>query len=128
MSDSSEFLVLVEFDPFHRLLSAYNGDHFHNSDWRSISRSVIYALGTTLIMAMMLGWVVLLSWYLLDHTNNVKMFIIAVPVLVTSLQVQLTFIAMVMKNRSVTATIDQLQRAVGQRESRLFRIFRLSFI
>lgn len=117
MSNLNDMSVLIELGPLFRILDAYNRDNFRHRNWRSILHSVFYAFVASAIITLFFGWMALLTWYLVDNTDNVKMFIVAVPVLVTSFQLQLTLIELVLKSRTIAKTIEQLQQAINKRKS-----------
>lgn len=108
--------VLSEFRPFLRFLEAYNSNISPKNDWRHILHSVIYTFLTTVISLLIVVYFVLTVWYLIETNANLKMFAVAVPMMATFVQIELTFIAMIIKNRTITDTINQLQRVIDQRK------------
>lgn len=114
MRNSREIRVLNAFRPFLRLLTAFNRNHFRHNNWRSIVRSVFYAFGAMVAVIANSAWIVLLAWYLFETEAELKKFVVAIPMLVTLLQIKLTFIALMMEHRTITETIDQLHRVINQ--------------
>lgn len=125
MSNSSEIRVLNAFVPFLRLLTAFNCNHFRHKNWRSIVRSVFDAFGATVTVTANFAWIILITWYLFETEAELKKFVVAIPMLVTLLQIELTFIALMMKHHTITETVDQLHRMINRSEfffqSPLFR-------
>lgn len=117
MAHFSQIRVLDRFRPYLHLLTAFNRDHFRITNWRNMLYSVLYTLGALAIFLAMLCYLVLLTWYLLENGANLKKSIVGVPIVLSVLQLELIFIALVIKNRRVTKTIEQLQQAVDQRKS-----------
>lgn len=121
MRNPSQIRVLAKFDPFLRLLKAFNSDSFRCcTNWRCSLRSVFYSFSSTVIIVMMFIWIVLLAWHLLENHANPKRFVASVPILATLLQITFTFIDLMMKNKMIAETIEQFQRVVDQRESANF--------
>lgn len=116
MVNFSKIRVFDAFVPFLRLLTAYNRDNFIGGNWRSNLRSVLWTFGVTVIMSMLFTCIVLIAWYLLENKVNLIKFSVAIPILATASQLELTFFAMLLKNHTITETIDQLQKVVDQRE------------
>lgn len=111
------FTILERFKPYFNLLAAYNSEKFQYHAWREVTQNVLYAFASTAIIVA--NWVltVLLAWYPFENDVDWRKCLIAVPLLATLLQFEMTFIAMVFKNRTIAEVIDQLQRAIDQRES-----------
>lgn len=115
MGDFTESRVLKQFEPFLRFLSAYDRDHFRDKNWRAILNSGLYAFGVALFMILLFICFALIAWDLLENFEWTKCAA-DVPILVTLIQLGITFVVMVVKRYTVAATIKQLQRAVDQRE------------
>lgn len=123
MSNSSEIRVLATFDPYLRLLTAFNGSQFRHNNWRDILRSVLYAFATTFVLISMLMWIILIAWNLLENDFEWIKCVVIVPIIVRMLEIVLTFVVMITKNSTLIGTIDQLQRAVDLRKSFFFLTF-----
>lgn len=117
MTNFREFRVLDKLSSYLRLLNAYNRDNFRDSNWRSILQSGLYTFGATMIIIANFSWIVLVAWYLFETHAEWRTCVIAVPIMVTILQLELIFDAMMVKNHTITETIDQVQRLVDRRKS-----------
>lgn len=119
MNNQPELCVLSAFRPFLRILNAFNSDSFHSDNNKNswfIRSSVFCAFGAILIGAAIFNYFVLIAWYLFENGANLEKCMIAVPILVTLLQLELTFIALVGKNTIITETIEQLHGVINQRK------------
>lgn len=108
--------VLNAFTPFLRLLNAYNRENFHRSTWHSILRSGFCAFGATMIIFIMPAFVVLLCWHLTEANANFENFLLILPLALSILQMEVIFIALLFKNRTLLSTICRLQEIIDQRE------------
>lgn len=115
---ANEIHVLGAFTPFLRLLQAYNADDFHRNNPTQIRHNIYYALGTTVIIVFVPVYGLLTLWDALASGagNFMKKAVTAVPLLLTGLQVEFTYIALMMRNRSIRETIDGLQNLISRRE------------
>lgn len=116
MSNFTEFRVLDEFAPYHRLLTAYNRDQSRQKNKRDFRQRVLCAIGATVIIVSNCIWVMLIIWDLVGDDVEWKLFVVNVPILASLVQIDLAFIELLIKNRTIAATIDQLQQAVEPRE------------
>lgn len=116
VSNSRGIVALKELRPYLRLLEAYDGDHFRQSDRDSILRSGFYAFCTTVMILSTFATNVLATWDLFDNGNDVKSIAIALPTLLGFLQLGVTFITLTMQSRALKGIIEQLQSLIDQRE------------
>lgn len=116
MTISREIRVLEKFGPCLRILTAFNLDHFRHNDPQYIRHSIFYLCVSIIILVALPTWIVVISWYLIENDFEWILCVVAVPIVVSILQLDATFIAMMFMNHTVTETIAQLQRAIDQRE------------
>lgn len=115
MTVSGRIRVLRAFSACHRILRAFHRDNFQSSDRRDILRSTFHALCAALIIVLVSIYFVLAAWYLVDNATDLRIIVVILPIVISLLYIDLTFIAMVVQNRSVTETINRLQRVVDRR-------------
>lgn len=120
MSTLPKFRVLNTFVPFLRLITAFSCDQFRSDDWRCCLHSIFYAFSATGIIIITSLWIVLIVWYLIENEANLLQLVIAAPVLVSTVQLELAFIESVIRNPANLEIIDQLQRVVDEREPLVF--------
>lgn len=114
----NEIHVLNAFTPFLRLLQAYNSDNFHHNNRPRIRQSIYYAIAATIIIFFVPIYGLLTLWDALDSGagNVMKKIVTALPLLLTGLQVEFTYIALMVRNRSICETVDRLQNVIKRRE------------
>lgn len=118
MKRSHRISVLGEIKPFIRFLNAYN---FHtiaqNTSWRHTLHNIFYSLGAVAIIPSIPTTVILAIWYLIDIDADLKKFVVAFPLLISFFQMELTFVALLMKRRIIIETINRVEKVANQRES-----------
>lgn len=121
-SQFNKICVLNAFGPFLRLLKAYNFENCHYCDsWRQTVRGILDALCLTSMIPQVPILVILGLWYLVENSADLKKIVASLPMLFSLLQMSLTFTAMIIKNRTISDTIDQVQSVVDERE--FFKFF-----
>lgn len=109
--------ILEEFRPFLRLLlKAFAFEHFRQNNWLGILRSVSYAFGVILCILAIPTFILLVIWYFCENDVDLKQIADPLPILQTSLPLEIAFIVMLMKIRLISQTIDQIESIVGRRE------------
>lgn len=116
MKDVNKMSVLVEFRSYLRLLTAYDSVNFHQNNWRDNLFSVFYAFCTTLMIVCLAMFIALGIWHLVENGTDLDMFAASFPILMGVLEMEITFIALVWKNRTITETINRLQEVIDKRE------------
>lgn len=113
----NEIRVLKAFRPFLSILNAYNWDKFHyGANWRSNPQNIFYAFSSTMIVFLLPATVILLFWYLIEISVSFGIFLVELPIAISILQMEVIFIALLLKNRTVTTTIQRLQQIIDQRK------------
>lgn len=108
--------VLKVFEPFLCLLNAYNLENFrYAKNWHSLLPHIRNAACTTFVILFIPVYSVLSFWNLLDNGTELKNVVVALPLLFTGLQLESTYIAMIMKNHTITDIISRLQKAIERR-------------
>lgn len=120
MKKLNKIVVLTAFNPFLRLLQAYNADNFKPSERIQMFENLCFAFGVTMLIAVLPTSMILTMWYFFDDTSTVKNIVVAAPLILTILQMFINAVASVLKNCDVTRTIGRLQGFVDCREYFLF--------
>lgn len=107
--------ILNEFKPNLRLLTAYNHEHYHHADWIGWLQSVCCAFGATFTFLSQCVIIVLGVWYLIENSDGKQSLFVALPVQVSVVQMALTYIALIWKNRAIVETINELDTVINQR-------------
>lgn len=115
MENSNKIQILTKFSAYLRLLTVYNHKTIIHRNWRCIVHNILYLLCSTMIILLPFIYISLGIWYLFENDADFKKFVVALPLLLGLLQIEVTFIAMLMKNHIINKTINQLQRVVDQR-------------
>lgn len=119
MKDYNKIDILTAFNPFLRLLQAYNADNFIPSKRIQIVQNLCFAFGVTGLISVLPASMILTIWYFFDDTSTMKNIVVAAQIL-TVLQMLINAIALVLKNCDVTKTIGRLQEFIDCREYLLF--------
>lgn len=115
MNNTKKVHVLNDFKPYLPILQAYNRDQFRQHDLRSIFRSVFHALCASIIILCIPIIAVLYAWYEIENGFELKHVAAAVPMVLSVVHMQVTFISLVWENRQISETIQQLQTMVNGR-------------
>lgn len=108
--------VLNSFKPLLRLLNAYNRENFDCSSWTSILRNSFYVFAATMMIFTMAAFITLILWHLIEENTSLENFIVELPIAFSIFQMEVIFIALLLKNRTVISTIWRLQEIIDQRE------------
>lgn len=113
--------VLNDFQPYLYILTAYNRDNFdrNKTKWRSIC----YAFITTIFILLECYLNASSIWYLIEIFNNFYQIAPLIPLVVSVARDGLSFIALILKNRTMIETINRLQKVVDQREHHFYFVF-----
>lgn len=119
MEGSSGFHVLTisAFRPFISLIAAYNRGNIRRSN-------VQYLFCSTVMNIFPTSFPVLGVWHLLDINADFMKLVVALPLIISLVQLELLFVAQILKNRVITATIDRLDECIGQ-SKRAHGVFQL---
>lgn len=117
MIKPEKIIVLHAFDPYLRILKAYNPEKFKQKNQFQILQSICLAFGVTILSALIPIWFGLAIWSLADkNTSIMRGIVVAVPLLFTIIQLFVQFVAFEVKNQNILETIDKLQATVDQRK------------
>lgn len=118
--------IFNELKPYLRLFSAYNRDHFQSSNIVSTRniKSACYALCATLAIIQMFVLMILSIWNSFEVCSLLQTMI-AIPVLSMMLTFELTFITLVLKNRTIIQTMVRIQDVLDQSKYCLLEILLL---
>lgn len=115
MPQIKQIHILRKFEPFLRLLKAYNANSSAYPSWRSLLPRVGYAFCATLMNASLTTVIVLIAWNLIENNADTNTFVVALPIVSSLLMTELMFVAMMAKSGTVTETIDRLQTVIDRR-------------
>lgn len=62
------------------------------------------------------GYSVLAFWNVIDNGVELRQIVVALPIFITGLQFELTYIGLILKNHSITETLKRLQNVIDRRE------------
>lgn len=116
MSNLNQKTVLNAFSPYFRVIDAYNSKHFQHHDWRRLIFSGFCALRITSFVILLSTYIIFCAWYLLENDSDIIEILVSIPILASLLQMELTLVALVMENGTISETMDRLQRVVDQRK------------
>lgn len=116
MENSKKIHILNEFRPYLRLIEAFNHEHFNDTDWHGIKSSVFYAFCAVLTILLAPTVALLLFWRCAENNFDFIIFVVTIPLLISSLQVDSIFIALMWKSPIVNETIERVQKLVDRRE------------
>lgn len=123
MKYPTKIVVLNENKPFLCLLKAYNRDNFHWYNCRAIIMSGIHAFGVIAIILLLPTYILLIVWQLIDKGADFRAFAVGLPLIITFLQIELSLIALIVKNRTIIETIIRIQSMVDRRKFHFCFIF-----
>lgn len=117
--------ILAKFLPYLRLIRAFNPENFHfdgsfSNAWRHLLRDVFRAFCASLATLSISVEIMLMIWNILENDAGVKVLAISVPLLMSFVQVLVTFVALMCENRNITEAIARIQGLVSQREQFFF--------
>lgn len=105
--------ILNACQPYLRILQAYNSDNFRKNNWRS---SVFYVLLASMLVVLLPMLAISAIWHLIEVEADLKHVAASLPLILTLLQVEMTFIAMIINNRAIAETFEQVQKVINQRK------------
>lgn len=116
MEKRRDILVLSEFRLYLRLLTAYDRKHFLQSNSRRTLRSLCYAIATTSVVFGIPFMMILAVWHVIDNGGNLEKITVALPVQTSITQMELTFVSLMMKSRTISKTFNEIQKIIDQRK------------
>lgn len=111
--------VLSAFKPFLRLIEAYNAENFENfhyTDLRQFLDWVRPAFISTVLNVGLSAFILFGVWDLTELYKELQKFVVALPLVISLLQMEITLIALMAKNRAISAIIQQIQRVIEKRK------------
>lgn len=117
MDKHNETTILAKFLPYLRLIQAAEPDNFRpNGGWRSIPRSLFHSLGAICVTFAMSIAVILITWKLLENDGGASVLVVSIPVLMSSIQVLVTFVALMWESRTISEAIGRIHEIVSHRK------------
>lgn len=110
--------VMAKLKPYIRVLTVYNSNNFRreNKNWRRILISAGAALGTTLMIVILIVYSVSCVCYFIEHKDNLETMVVAFPIIFGTFQFAVTFITMVVMNKTIEDTANRLQTVIEASE------------
>lgn len=115
MVNRQQLCALHAFRPYLRLLKAFDCEHYTRHNWRSLRALDVLAVaaGVTLLITT----TALAFWKIADVHYDMHIFLTSLPVIVSMIQVILTFLPLMLKCRKVDVAIQHLQAVISYRKS-----------
>lgn len=107
---------LGTFGSFLRILKAYNLGNFQQIDRRQNVQNVCFAIGVFAGTALIASIITLGVWRLIDFHGNLNKCAVCGPIVLTTLQMLITCIALTTKNHEIEETFALLQSLLDQRK------------
>lgn len=117
MATQRHFHVLDKFRPYLHLLQVYNSSNFPLENWHHILHKAVYALVAFLVNMALVMVIILGIWDLIENRVDLRKVVAGLPILTSLLQMEVKFVALILKNHTVNDTINKLQRIINQRKS-----------
>lgn len=116
MENTKKVVVLGAFAANLPILQISNAENFDCHDRNRFARNCWLSCSVVMAATSMLFVLILSMWYIL-FDNGVAMGVIAAttPSSLTLFQLFITFVALVLKNRFITGTIERIQQVTEQR-------------
>lgn len=102
--------------PYLRWLNAFNRENFHQTNRISNIHSVFSAFLATLAIILISTHFSFDFWFMIDCRKDLNKLVATFPIVVSTLQIWVSCIVMVVKNRTITTMINRLQSVVDQRK------------
>lgn len=115
MIKSEKILVLHAFNPYLRILTAFNSEKFKHRNRIRILESICLAFGVAMFSVLILIWIGLAIWGLADkNTSTMRGFVVAIPLLLSIIQFFVQFVVFEIESENISQTIDKLQGMAEQ--------------
>lgn len=116
MANEQMATIFTEYRPYLRILEAFNAENFDSQDHRRTIASVRYAVCVAALFMSSASLAMLSYWHCMENGLAVDILSDAMPIILSLVQLQLTQISLMGKNREIRATIEGLQNTVDQRK------------
>lgn len=116
MVNETEMSVFKELRPYLRLLEAFNGENFrHQNNW-CLAKNILFAAFSVVIFASAAAFPAFSLWHCIENGAHFDKLSTVIPVALSIVQLVLTHVSLMLKNRLIRATIDGFQKAVTDRK------------
>lgn len=116
MKAAKKVRVLSALDLFLRILKAYNADNFRQIDRPQLVRNICFTIGVFIGLILIVNMITLGTWHLVGSGGDLNKLVVSGPVVLSIVQLLISYFALTAKNRQIAATIEQIQRVVEQRK------------
>lgn len=117
MKNSRKIRVLCAFNPYLRVLKAYNSDNFNRSDRSRFVENMWFGSGVAIFAATIPIVSVLSIWFLYDEGATMQITVAVLPPTLTLLQLLLTFSILMKRNQEISETLVQIRHVIDQRRN-----------
>lgn len=104
------------FGPFYCLLNVYEANNFRNTSQRLVIRNVCLAIGFSAVLVGFIVAVLAIVWHGYECNFALREIAPTFGIMITSIQIACTYIAMVTKMHRVNAVIGKLEDAIKERK------------
>lgn len=127
MENPKKIRVLWGFNPYLRILKAFNADQFDRSDRNRFVENVWFASGVAMFAATIPIITALAIWFLYDKGATMQIAVAVIPPTLTLLQLLLTFSILIKRNQEISELLRQIRNVIDQRRySAIFCVVFLS--
>lgn len=123
MENTKKIGVLSAFEEYLEILKAYNTENFERGDRTQFVRNVCFAFVVTIFVVMIPIVSILGVWYIIDCGGGLNMIFAAIPMILTILQLFVTFFVLAPNSRIIGETIERIRTIVDQRKCHFFVFF-----
>lgn len=116
MEKRKKVVVLGAFQKYLRLLKVYNSENFKKTDENQFVRNVCIAVGATIVIGLIPIVVYLGIWYIFDSGATLRIIVIAMPVIISIVQLLISLIALISENRGISEMIERIQTITNERK------------
>lgn len=116
MEKRKKVVVLGAFQKYLRLLKVYNSENFKKTDENQFVRNVCIAVGATIVIGLIPIVVYLGIWYIFDNGATLQIIVIAMPIIISILQLIIALFAMISENRVISETIERIKNVTTKRK------------
>lgn len=107
--------ILRQFEPFLRILKAYDLNNFSHSSWRTMLSSICDAFYATLLNSATAILIVLIAWHLIENDADIDKLVVAMPILIGLLMGESIIVQLMSKTDIIIGIVERLQKVVDQR-------------
>lgn len=112
MPNAMQVHVLKEFQPYLRILNAFNVENYQGSDRARIVANIFYVALVGLFTISTFMILSLAYWNFIDTHFRMGILSTTLPILMTILQIVFTQLSLTVRSRLITATIAHFRKVI----------------